>query len=165
MLNKYLTNNYNRLKDMAHNVTGGSNDKDDLLSVVVEELYKSDQKKINTLIKKQQLTFYISRIMLNQYYSRNSTYFRVYKKYYDYSVTEINNNITSDITNDDEEEKKKYYIDKIKKTLEKCHWFDSQIFKLYYTKDHSLNSLSAETKINRNTIYHTINKVKKILKK
>tara|TARA_R100000388_G_C7182450_1_gene129342 strand:+ start:267 stop:764 length:498 start_codon:yes stop_codon:yes gene_type:complete len=165
MLDKYLIDNYDKLKDMAYNVTGGNSDKDDLFSFVVEELYNADQKKLNKLIAKKQLTFYVARIMINQYFSKTSRFYYKYKKYYSLAVTEINDSITTSVTNDNESEKKQYYINKIKKKLEQCHWFDSQIFKLYYTKDHSLNSLSAETKINRNTIYHTLNKVKKFIKK
>ena len=38
MLNKYLVDNYDKLKDMAHNIAGEKS-KDDLLSFVIEELY------------------------------------------------------------------------------------------------------------------------------
>lgn len=164
MLNKYIIENYNKLKDMAHNVTGGSQDKNDLFSFIIEELYAIDKKKINVLIKKKQLTFYVARIMLNQYYSKTSRYYYKYKKYYSLAVTEINDTITTNYKTDKEKEKKQEFIDMINNKLEQCHWFDRQIFELYYKKDHSLNSLSKETKINRNTIYHTINKVKKFIK-
>mgnify|MGYP003129335342 CR=1 FL=1 len=164
MLNKYLIENYDKLKDMAYNVTNGNSDKDDLFSFIIEELYNCDQNKINEIIKKNQFTFYIARIMVNQYYSKTSRYYYKYKKYYELAVTEINDNITRDKTNKDEKEKVKEILEDIEKKLKKCHWFDVQIFKLYYQHDHSLNSLSRATKINRNTIYHTINKIKKILK-
>ncbi len=38
MLNKYLIENYDKLKDMAFNIAGRKG-KDDLLSFVIEELY------------------------------------------------------------------------------------------------------------------------------
>ena len=164
MLDEYLIQNYDRLKDMAYNVCGGNQDKDDLLSFVIEQLYESDQKKINKIIKKNQLTFYIARVMINQYYSKTSPFYKTYKRYYELAVTEINNDITKTVSDNKDKEKSKEYIEKINKVLDNCHWFDRQIFKLYYMKDHSLNSLSAVTKINRNTIYHTINRVKKFLK-
>ena len=53
MLNKYLEKNYNKLKDIAHNVTNGYGD-EDLLSFVIEELYKCDQDRINEIIEKKQ---------------------------------------------------------------------------------------------------------------
>lgn len=51
MLNDYLTDNYNKLKDIAYNITSGKDD-DDLLSFVIEELYKCDAKRINEIIKR-----------------------------------------------------------------------------------------------------------------
>ena len=81
MLNDYLTDNYDRLKDIAYNITSGKDD-DDLLSFVIEELYKCDTKRINEIIKKKQMTFYVVRIMLNQYQSKTSRYHYKYRKYY-----------------------------------------------------------------------------------
>ena len=52
MLNKYLIENYDKLKDMAFNIAGKKN-KDDLLSFVIEELYKCDQYRINEIIEKK----------------------------------------------------------------------------------------------------------------
>ena len=52
MLNEYLEKNYNKLKDMAFTITSGGKDKDDLLSFVIEELYKCNQDRINCIIKK-----------------------------------------------------------------------------------------------------------------
>ena len=37
MLDTYLVNNYNKLKSMAYNITGGKGN-EDLLSFVIEEL-------------------------------------------------------------------------------------------------------------------------------
>ena len=85
MLNKYLIENYDKLKDMAFNIAG-KNGKDDLLSFVIEELYKCDQDRIDEIIEKNQLTFYIARVMLNQYHSKTSRYYYKYNKYYEYQV-------------------------------------------------------------------------------
>ena len=46
MLDKYLIENYDKLKDMAYNIAGKKG-KDDLLSFVIEELYKCDKDRIN----------------------------------------------------------------------------------------------------------------------
>ena len=52
MLNDYLTENYDKLKDMAYNIAGNKNN-DDLLSFVIEELYKCDQDRIKEIIEKK----------------------------------------------------------------------------------------------------------------
>jgi len=164
MLDQYLINNYDKLKDMAFNVTNGNQDKDDLLSFVIEELYKCDQSRLNEIIKKKQMTFYIARIMVNQYFSKTSRYYKKYKKYYTHYVTQINDNITRGFFETDEDRIKEERLVWIEEKLQNFNWFDAEIFKLYFRENHSLNSLSKVTKINRNTIYHSIRKVKKYLK-
>jgi len=165
MLNRYLIENYHKLKDIAYNIAG-EKQKDDLFSFVIEELYKCDQERINEIIKKNQLTFYIVRVMLNQYHSKTSRYYYKYKKYYEYHVTTTIESITADnieyIIKDKEliEERLEWIEDKLKD----LHWFDSQCFKVYYLEEHSLNSMAKATKINRNTLFKAINNAKKYLK-
>ena len=65
MLNKYLNENYNNLKDVALNIAG-SKEYEELLHFVIMELYKCDKKKLKEIIKKKQMTFYTVRIMINQ---------------------------------------------------------------------------------------------------
>ena len=166
MLNKYLIENYDKLKDMAFNIAGRKG-KDDLLSFVIEELYKCDQDRINEIIEKNQLTFYIARVMLNQYHSKTSRYYYKYKKYYEYHTTTTIESITS-FENVDytikEKELVEERLDWIEEKLKDCYWFDSQVFKVYYLEEHSLNSMAKATKINRNTLFKAINNAKKYLK-
>ena len=57
-------------------------DSDDLLHDTIVALYESDKEKINKLIEKGELIFWIARIMINQYHSKTSPYFKKYRKYY-----------------------------------------------------------------------------------
>ncbi len=164
MLNKYLIENYDKLKDMAYNIAGKTG-KDDLLSFVIEELYKCDQDRINEIIKNKELTFYIARVMLNQYHSKTSRYYYKYNKYYEYHTTSTIEGITAD--NTEYTIKDKIEIEKrlewVEEKLKDCYWFDAQVFKVYYLEEHSLNSMAKATKINRNTLFKAINSVKKYL--
>jgi len=164
MLNKYLIENYDKLKDMAYNIAGKTG-KDDLLSFVIEELYKCDQDRINQIIKKNQLTFYIARVMVNQYHSKTSRYYYKYNKYYEFHTTTTIESITADNTEYTIKDKKEIEerLDWIEDKLKDCYWFDSQVFKVYYLEEHSLNSMAKATKINRNTLFKAINSVKKFL--
>jgi len=45
------------------------------------------------------------------------------------------------------------------------YWYDREVFKLYYYKGNTLDSLAAKTKISRNSLFTTIDKVRTILKK
>ena len=44
-------------------------------------------------------------------------------------------------------------------------WYDRELFKLYYYEGNTLDSLAAKTRISRNSIFTTIDKVRTILKK
>ena len=162
MLNKYLTENYNKLKDVAYNITNGN---EDLLSFVIEELYKCDTERINEIIENKKMTFYVIRIMLNQFHSKTSRYYYKYRKYYEFHTTTTIEAITADNTEytlkDKElvEERLGWIDDKLKD----CYWFDAECFKIYYKEEHSLNSMSRATKINRNTLFKAINNVKRFL--
>ena len=164
MLNKYLIENYDKLKDMAFNIAG-NNGKDDLLSFVIEELYKCDQERIDEIIEKNQLTFYIARVMLNQYHSKTSRYYYKYNKYYEYHTTTTIESISADNVDYTIKEKElvEERLDWIEKKLKDLYWFDAQVFKVYYLEEHSLNSMAKATKINRNTLFKAISNVKKYL--
>ena len=164
MLNKYLVENYDKLKDMAHNIAGVKG-KDDLLSFVIEELYKCDQDRLNEIIEKKQLTFYIARVMLNQYHSKTSRYYYKYNKYYEYHTTTTIESITADNTeyNIKEKQQDEEKLEWIEEKLKDLYWFDAELFRIYYRDSHSLNSLSKATRISRATIYKAIKNVKNYL--
>tara|TARA_R100001015_G_C4459419_1_gene46837 strand:- start:27 stop:539 length:513 start_codon:yes stop_codon:yes gene_type:complete len=167
MLNKYLIKNYDKLKDMAYNIAGVKG-KDDLLSFVIEELYKCDSSRIDEIIKKKQLTFYIARVMLNQYHSKTSRYYYKYRKFYEYHVTGIVESISpsTDNTQKNTEQKKEVEekLEWIEEKLKDLYWFDAELFRIYYRDSHSLNSLAKATRISRATIYKAIKNVKNYLK-
>ena len=163
MLNKYFEENYNKLKDIAYNITNGKGD--DLLSFVIEELYKCDKDRIIEIIKKKQLTFYIVRVMLNQYHSKTSRYYYKYNKYYEYHVSGIIEAISPDNTTSEIESKEQIEqrLEWVEEKLKDLYWFDAQCFSIYYKESHSLNTMSKATKISRATLYKAINNAKKHL--
>ena len=163
MLNKYFEENYNKLKDIAYNITNGKGD--DLLSFVIEELYKCDKDRIIEIIKKKQLTFYIVRVMLNQYHSKTSRYNYKYNKFYEYHVSGIIEAISPDNTTSEIESKEEIEqrLEWIEEKLKDLYWFDAECFSIYFRESHSLNTMSKATKISRATLYKAINNAKKHL--
>ena len=149
---------------MAYNITGGKYN-EDLLSFVIEELYKCDQNKINKIIKKNQMTFYVVRVMLNQYHSKTSRYYYKYRKFYEYHVTGIIEAITPDNVEVNIEDKKivEEKLAWIEEKLKDLYWFDAEVFRIYYREGYSLNEMQKETKINRNTLHKAISNVKNYL--
>lgn len=112
---------------------------------------------------------------------KNNAYYYKYKKYYthinsvfySYSHTHCNvnkfidNNFNKSLQNIPNEKANDQWqkLELIDHTLEKdFSWYDSKIFELYYYEGHTLDSLAKKTKISRNSLFSTIDKVRNILK-
>ena len=105
--------------------------------------------------------------------SPRSAYYYKYKKYYTnlktmtYTSNATQENFHKSIYNIPEEIRINHQwekLEKIDKELDKLHWYDKQIFELYYYEDYTLDRLAKETKISRNSLFTTIDKVRDILK-
>tara|TARA_R100000655_G_scaffold13534_1_gene30628 strand:- start:1142 stop:1666 length:525 start_codon:yes stop_codon:yes gene_type:complete len=170
MLDEYLTENYQKLKEIALKVSG-IDEYEDLLHFVIEELYKCDPVRIREIIENNQMTFYVVRVMLNQHHSKTSRYHYKYRKYYEIHTTTTIECISPDNTKDKTKDKKlveerlKWIEDKLKDV----YWFDAEIFRIYYKgvdkngKSFSLSQMAKETRINKNTLYKAIRNVKNYL--
>tara|TARA_R100001463_G_scaffold118597_1_gene174373 strand:+ start:2027 stop:2611 length:585 start_codon:yes stop_codon:yes gene_type:complete len=115
--------------------------------------------------------------------SKRSNFYYKYEKYYTHidsfnsNVSYSSNNLDYDwntnyyknISNLPNEEVDTYKIDKLElidQKLDKLDsWYDRELFKLYYYEGNTLDSLAAKTKISRNSLFTTIDKVRTILKK
>jgi len=109
--------------------------------------------------------------------SPRSPFYYKYKKYYTH-IDSFSSNITyeTDYTMSEKnlynlpEEKldssqwiKLEQIDKVLDGLDS--WYDRELFKLYYYEGNTLDSLAEKTRISRNSLFTTIDKVRTILKK
>ena len=113
--------------------------------------------------------------------SKRSPFYYKYEKYYSHidsasyssSTTFSNDDVAYNIANNknisnipnQEESKQWKKLEKIDKVLEKQTWYDSKIFRLYYYEGNTLDSLAEKTRISRNSLFTTIDKVREILKK
>ena len=114
--------------------------------------------------------------------SKRSNFYYKYEKYYTHiDSTTYTANRTSvddftvsgsyhyrDISNFPNEEIDHERLNKLEKidcVLDTLHWYDAELFKLYYYEGNTLDSLAAKTKISRNSLFTTIDKVREIIKK
>jgi len=164
MLDEYLIKNYDRLKDVALNISG-IKEYEELLHFVIEELYKCDQIRLREIIEKKQMTFYAVRVMMNQYHSKTSRYYYKYKKYYEYHATQTIESISADKSKSNKKKKEEVEVklEWIEEKLKDLYWFDAEVFKLYYRENFSLSEMAKATKINKNTLYKAIRNVKNYL--
>jgi len=114
--------------------------------------------------------------------SKRSNFYYKYGKYYTH-IDEYTSTITYDVIetgevvpnkhlynlpNEEEDvshNESLYKLELIDAELDKLTWYDRELFKLYYYDGNTLDSLAAKTKISRNSLFTTIDKVRTILKK
>jgi DNA-directed RNA polymerase specialized sigma24 family protein len=107
--------------------------------------------------------------------SPRSPFYYQYKKYYtnlvgvNYKTSVTQNNFHKSIYNLPEEKVDDYQwtkLEEIDKVLDTLYWYDKKIFELYYYEEgNTLDNLAKKTRISRNSLFTTIDKVRAILKK
>ncbi len=154
--------------DISKRITSNRHpDYEDLLHETILALYNSDKEKIKYIIEQKKLTFYIVRIMMNQYHSNTSPYHKKYRKQYNqkqlkdfyiYTKEPLTKEKMKQL--EEQEDRLQWIEDKLKH----LSWFDVEVFKIYYRENYSLNTMSKATKINRSTLGKSIRYIKNYLK-
>jgi DNA-directed RNA polymerase specialized sigma subunit len=114
--------------------------------------------------------------------SPRSNFYYKYQKYYTH-MTDINYNYNStgselyvipdcinyknisNIPNQEVDNTQLNKLEKIDKVLDTLSWYDRELFKLYYYEGNTLDKLATKTRISRNSLFSTIDKVRQLLKK
>ena len=110
--------------------------------------------------------------------SKRSSFYYKYDKYYRNLATPYENNSSCGIYQSYNFNKSVYNLaedipdvlqyeklEMIDSELDNMYWYDKELFKLYYYEGNTLDSLAEKTKISRNSLFTTIDKVRNILKK
>ena len=115
--------------------------------------------------------------------SPRSPFYYKYKKYYthidsscfnsSYTISDAdveyniaNNKNISNIPNEKVDNYQWEKLEEIDKVLDTLYWYDKKIFELYYYEEgNTLDNLAKKTRISRNSLFTTIDKVRTILKK
>jgi len=128
----------------------------DLKAEVFLVLCEMNEEKLIGMYERNELKFYIVRVMLNMIKSDRSNFYKSYRNYIEYV-----DNDTEAIVDFD----KLDLVDKLEKNLEGLHWYNKEILKLYAI-DFKKNAkeLSRKTGIPYMSIVRTINKTKKQMK-
>jgi len=167
-----------KFKQMCFGITTNENEIDD----AVQELYlyflQMNPDSLKTIYEKDGedgIIRYGAVVLRRALTSTRSPFYYKYKKYY----TRISSLYGSNTTQDHKEIKKNLEnlpetkvdkgnlikLEKIDRELAKLYWYDKKIFELYYHDGNTLDSLAKKTKISRNSLFTTIDKVREILKK
>jgi len=115
----------------------------------------------------------LTSIRSNFYYKYEKYYTHIDSSVFSSNTTDTNDYIIPDgfnykdisnIPNEEVDNYKLMKLEAIDKELDKLDsWYDRELFKLYYSGE-TLDSLAAKTKISRNSLFTTIDKVRTIIK-
>jgi hypothetical protein len=129
----------------------------DLKAEVFLVLCEMNEDKLIGMFERNELKFYIVRIMLNMIKSDRSSFYKNYRNHTEF----VNVDKDFELINYD----KMDLVDKLEQNLEGLHWYNKEILKLYAI-DFKKNAkeLSRKTGIPYMSIVRTINKTKKQMK-
>ena len=173
-----------KFRHMCYGLTRDKNEVDELvqeLMLYFMQMNKSVLRKIWKKDGKKGILKYGAVALRRAYTSPRSPYYYKYKKYYSHIDASIytlsctysddniyfDNNINKSLHNIPNQNKETNWqkLEQIDNTLEKdFNWYDSKIFQLYYYDGNTLDSLAEKTKISRNSLFTTIDKVRTLLK-
>ena len=131
----------------------------DLKAEVFLVLCEMDEEKLVGMYNRNELKFYIVRIMLNMIKSDRSTFYKNYRNHIEFAGNEAAKELNK--LNEEPTE----LFEKLERKLEDLHWYNKEILKLYAI-DFKKNAkeLSRKTGIPYMSIVRTINKTKKLMK-
>jgi len=159
-VNEWTNQNYSSLLTAAKNISYNDELSTELLHYSLEQLLFKPN--ILEIVNSGGAQFYIVRIMLNQWRSTTSPFYKIYRK----NVCQIDldsylskNDVVDEASDNSEQ------IDltamEIQSELRNLGWYDQTLFRLYCEEDRTISSLARETKIPRTSISLTINRVKR----
>jgi len=156
LLNEWITDNFEELKKICKRITKGQ-DYDDLLQLCVEQFLVN--KKVPTVPDNQKL-FFFTRIVLNNFNSNTSHYYRQYKKYNFSSIENVEMEYL-------EYEEPPIDLDWVNNQIEQDKkdgdWYYSRLFEIYIQQGCSVTKTSKLTSIPINSTSRDINKYRKHL--
>lgn len=166
VVQKYIRENYDSIIEISRVITSGRKpDYEDLAHEVILMVLEADREKMQAIVKKKQMRYWIIRLCINNYRSTTSRYHYKYRK-----PKERHRKASEHLKHihqlDDIESKKfkEKVLDFIQRQLNNVEWFEKNCFSIYYGDEHSLNSMAKETGISRNTLYRAICDVRNYIK-
>lgn len=157
LLNKYIQENYNTLKQVVINITRKHELADELFHYTLSIMLEYDEKKMNEIVTKKHAKFFFISILTNQWCSSTSPFFKQYRKY-NISIDE-NFDIVDANEYDHEIDNK---IDYIEEQLNNEHWYTEKVVKM--KAEMSYQQIKELTGIPRSSLFSTVNKFRTKIK-
>jgi DNA-directed RNA polymerase specialized sigma24 family protein len=172
-----------KFRQMCYGLTKDKNEVDELVQELMLYFLQMNPDVLKNIWKKdgkKGILKYGAVALRRAYTSPRSPYYYKYKKYYSHIDASIytsacstsddclsfDNYVNKSLQNIPNEEMNYQWnkLEEIDKALDDCVWYDRKIFELYYYESNTLDSLAKKTKISRNSLFSTIDKVRNIIK-
>ena len=171
-------------RTMCYGITNNKEDIDNSVQELMLYFMQMNPDTLKTIWEKdgkQGIIRYGAVVLKRALTSPRSPFYYKYKKYYTH-IDSFRNTTTNTVSDTDLAGNGNYYkdlsnipneevdyqwtkLEEIDKELDKLDsWYDKKIFQLYYSGE-TLDSLAAKTRISRNSLFTTIDKVRTIIKK
>ena len=165
-----------KFKEMSFAFTTDENEIDNAVQMLMLYFLQMNPKTLKDIYKKDGedgLIRYGAVALRRSFTSPRSKFYYTYNKYYN-NIDELTSNATYEyqshksiynIPNEVLDFCKFEQLEKIDEILDSLeYWYDREIFKLYYYKGNTLDSLAKKTGISRNSLFTTIDKVRNKIK-
>ena len=179
-LHEEIAKEYNKFYLYAYKICKDKNE----VAEVIQELYlyllEMNQSSLNRIYEKDGIKGVIGYgciVIKRSLTSKKSRYYYKVNKYYEKISSLENTRSTVDRARirefleqlpeieQEETDQQHYKLEQIDKALDNMYWYNRDIFKLYYYGEgNTLDSLAAKTRISRNSLFTTIDKVREELK-
>jgi len=165
---QFLVDAYEQLQDMCRMYVGESLG-DDLFHDTCIWLLEDTTGKYEEMCERGELWYYIARVLKINAFSKTTRFYYKYKKHKEIEDNTIDFHVQflvySQETEDTMTRTTKNKVAAINKVLADIPWFEREIFKVYYLHEHTLQTLSDATGINKNTIHKAIRRAKRKIQK
>jgi len=165
---KYVKENYGSILEICKVITRGKKeDYEDLAHEIMVLLLTHNRKKMNLLVKKGEIKWYILRMTMHEYRGKKGVYYKKYKRHtrmlYDERMIKEHNSFLGNLDEVERKNKEEKVLNFIDERINEMPWFEKNCFSIYYHEGLSLNIMSDLTGINRNTLYRAIRKVRNFI--
>lgn len=159
LLNKYIQDNYQSLKQVVINITRNDELADELFHYTLSIMLEYDQNKMNEIVTKKHAKFFFISILTNQWCSSTSPFYKQYRKH-NISIDENFDLPENDEYDYDYEIDNK--IDYIEEALNNEHWYTDKVVRM--KAQMSYQQIKQLTGIPRSSLFATVNKFRTKIK-
>ena len=164
-IHKLISKERQRLVELCRLYTNDKNKIDNVVQETYLVLLEMNQKLLHKIYKDDGIKGILKycHIIIRRFccYTKNKYYYK-YNKYYENMSTSTN--LSNFVYRETHTGVDEVMIKKLEASIENLYWYDKEVLKLYYYENHTLDSLAKQTGISRNSLFNTIDKVRKELK-